>query len=56
MKKERDLLRDIKELQKKIIACKDDKQAVELQTKLLELIENTLKDKKFKEAIIKNKN
>jgi hypothetical protein len=47
-------LQEIKELKDKIASCKDDRVAIDLQTKLMELIKETLEDKEILKNLVKN--
>lgn len=49
----KEVMTKIKEIRSKIDLCEDDLEAINLQAELLELIQNTLNDAKFKESLIK---
>jgi len=48
----KEVMQAIKDIRGKIEECTDPVQAIELQSDLLEIIQNTLLDTKFKEDLI----
>ena len=49
----KEVFEKIKEMKEKIEGCQDPFEAVMLQSELLEILQNTLTDSKFKEELIK---